>query len=379
MAEKARGMEAQARSAAEYNAYVARLQLVQHNIARRDYVQARSNLWDTPAALRGPEWSILLNFAYPEKYLVQVDGAFVLHAKLSPDGRSIATANFGGPSRIYDVQSGEERLRFHEENDRPEAISWNPVSPQLMIADQSGIIWIWNTATGALQHRIGAHRGTISAAAYSPDGTEILSAGNDGAARLWDTLTGALIHEFDSAASIAEAAYAPIGPFFAFTSASGGISVYNRTEIGAPIKVSGHLFRFSPDGSILAAVDDGGVIHLRDLVAGADRPAPPALEAGVFALDFSPDGSLLAVAGADRRVLIWHVERGELVQTLTEPGYTLETAFLDNALFATYVDGNRLRVVDLLNGTPAYSRTAHGMHGNTLSVLGNGMAVSTGG
>ncbi len=65
----------------------------------------------------------------------------------------------------------------------------------------------------------------------------------------------------------------------------------------------------SPDGGLVAI---GWERHVGLWRAIEDEPALTidGLPKGVYALDFSPDGRLLAQGGADGRVRIWRVRAG---------------------------------------------------------------------
>ena len=81
---------------------------------------------------------------------------------------------------------------------------------------------------------------------------------------------------------------------------------------------------FSPDGTLLASAGADGRVRLRDLVTGqptrtiqADTTGP---DIGVRGVAFNRDGTLLASADADGTVRLWDPVTGQLVSTIQETG-----------------------------------------------------------
>lgn len=64
---------------------------------------------------------------------------------------------------------------------------------------------------------------------------------------------------------------------------------------------------FSPDGSVLAAGDTDGVIHLWSMAAGKEILHLPGHRGGIESLAFSHDGKLLASGSTDTTALIWDI------------------------------------------------------------------------
>lgn len=77
--------------------------------------------------------------------------------------------------------------------------------------------------------------------------------------------------------------------------------------------------RWSPDGSIVATAGYDRRILLHDAHTGKKLRELTGHNGAIFDLDFSPDGSLLASASADATIKIWHVATGERLDTLSQP------------------------------------------------------------
>lgn len=84
--------------------------------------------------------------------------------------------------------------------------------------------------------------------------------------------------------------------------------------------------QYSPDGSIVASGGDDGTIKLWRVADGmllrtltGHQAPPPQYQtvAAIRSLSFSPDGTLLASAGNDNSVLVWRLSDGSVVRTLS--------------------------------------------------------------
>jgi WD40 repeat protein len=112
--------------------------------------------------------------------------------------------------------------------------------------------------------------------------------------------------------------------------------------VGAPLQAGSVDLRaltFSPDGSLLAATDDEGALHLWDVTAG--RALGPALRTDASAVSppvFIGDGRTVVTA-MDTGLLTWHLE----ASLWTSAACDLAGRDLTRDEWATYVPGEPYR------------------------------------
>jgi glucose/arabinose dehydrogenase len=105
---------------------------------------------------------------------------------------------------------------------------------------------------------------------------------------------------------------------------------------------------FSPEGNVLATAGANGYVSLRNLTTRqlVGAPLPAGVGGGVSVVAFSPNGKLLATVGARGAAQLWNPATGQAVATLVPaetgaqvPGVTWVAFSPDGKLLATVRDG----------------------------------------
>jgi WD40 repeat protein/tetratricopeptide (TPR) repeat protein len=279
-------------------------------------------------------------------------GTLLLAVAISSDGHWLATGDFDGKVRVWEVSTGQEVVQISlTDSEQGSLISvlslafsldgnWLAAGG-LNIFDQSGEIQIRAVTTGEEIARISQEKG-VSSLALSPDkhwlaiGTGDLL-GSAGEVQVWEVASKQIVARMPYERGVRSLAFSPDSRWLATGTGllpglgigSGIVMASNAPSSGEEARVwdltTGQVvaqvthedavtsIAFSPNGKWLAV---GGQFapHARiwDISAG-DANVTLAHERGVDAIAFSPDGKLLATSESFGPKRLWDVTLGSVV------------------------------------------------------------------
>lgn len=280
----------------------------------------------------------------------------VFTVRYSPDGAWVATASVDGTVHLRDAQTGETVHTVSDFGSEVFGLAWTPDSERLAAGGLDGEIHVLDVTESEVSAAFvlagdSVARG-VYGLAFSPDGTRLVSGDYPvTAATLWDVGIGgnAEVANLPSNTSTwGDGAYLPDGTL-ATTTGGRTVTVWDPSELTDLVRLESsdtwademRSIAVSPDGSLLAAGETDDDARVWDLADGREvfSKSPGG---GVAWPAFSPDGSLLALAGGSGTLNLYERDGSLAAQLLADAGNGLaDPAFSP--------DGSTVAVVQFSN------------------------------
>ena len=234
-------------------------------------------------------------------HFTQASGLPMLVVAISPDGNMLVGAH-AHAFDVWDVISKEHLYTFSLGVGVMNSVSFNAESKILALSmlDDDFAIRLFNVDRqgnefGNEIKRLEGHVDTVFSVAFSPQKSTTLASGSrDGTIILWDVEN-------------------PENKIILCTPVA-------RALEGGRIKIHGQEIEsigFSPDGSILAAGLQNGIIKLWDVETYELIDTLSGHTDSINSVVFSPDGHILASASKDTTIRLWNMETRKNIKKLT--------------------------------------------------------------
>jgi RNA polymerase sigma factor (sigma-70 family) len=254
----------------------------------------------------------------------------------SPDGNVFASGHKEGIVRLWDPLSGTEKRSWRVGRYNVWTMVFAPDGKTLATGTIfGGGIRLWDVATGKEQHPSDAHHGIVNLIQHSADGAVLFSFGSDEVLLRWDLTAKTPTQLFSLATEHSEIfALSPDGNTVAV---SGWPDSYMRLcdvrigkpvcALGKPRKVTQDAVAFSPDGRLVAAQVDNGLIRVWDVPDGREVGQMQGFQRFARRLRFSPDCKALAggldwmgiATAPESTVRLWDVLSGKELAHFDSP------------------------------------------------------------
>jgi WD40 repeat protein/serine/threonine protein kinase len=273
--------------------------------------------------LRGWEWRYLWQLCQPSEHKILAHSDQAMNSVVfSPDGRLLATAGPDRTVRVFEVDSYKPVTNLSGFNGKiySRALAFSP-DGRFLAAKGDQIMRAWNTKTWqeVFHQTIGVAPNWIdelNTVLFSPDGTTLATkmqtASNEKGIGFWDVQSGRLLLRLDSPDYSLGLAmkYSPDGKMLALASFNKlqvheSRSLSSITNLIQDVPFGGYFESIVFSGNLMAAGYRMGQIKIWDTRTWAELASWRAHPRFLEALDFSPDGKLLASGASDCRIQVW--------------------------------------------------------------------------
>lgn len=200
------------------------------------------------------------------------DDKLVLYGEFSANGREVLSVDFGGIARVWNVETGQERTELRRSEIRLARLS--PDGRRMATAGQDRVLRIWEMATGAPVGQPVPHEYQMTAVAFSPNGLRVVTA-NEGSVRIWDTESGsAVAPPMQHDDRVMHVVFSADGTRVLTASTDRTARVWNATSgqpVTDPLQHGGvvRYAEFSPDGQEVVTASEDRTARLWRLSPGS--------------------------------------------------------------------------------------------------------------
>jgi WD40 repeat protein len=241
-------------------------------------------------------------------------GGRVTAVAVTPDGRRAVSASSDRTLKVWDLDTGRERLSLTGHSSVVTAVAVMPDGRAAVSASWDGTLKAWDLASGHERRTLAGHGGPVNAVAVTPDGRSVVSASNDGTLKVWDLDSGRERFALTGhGGPVTAVAVTPDGRSAVSASddrtlrvwdlASGREGREHRFLVGHVHWVT--AVAVTPDGRSAVSTSNDRTLRVWDLASGRERLSFAGHGSVVTAVAVTPDGRCAVSASNDRTLKVW--------------------------------------------------------------------------
>lgn len=240
----------------------------------------------------------------------------VEHLTASPDGQYVGVwasdGNWDAPVGMNAVLDRNMRVLHSWPANFPWRPEFSPDSRAVLTRDDSGVVAVRSTESGAVLRTLANNDDEILCAAFASADDRIVTGHRSGKLGVWKTATGEWVFGFTAHSAPLEQITSSRADNHVVTWANGEalrIWDWRRGQLKASIPNVGSVecLAIIPDGSRLATGSTDGTVRLWDLSTGRELLLVGRHRQRVSSVSFSADGRHLTSSGLDHMLRFWEV------------------------------------------------------------------------
>jgi len=240
---------------------------------------------------------------------------------LSRGGSKLISASFDRTLRVWDLETGDctRILEGHMDWVWCAAVSDN--NRFIASGSEDRTVITWDLQNGAINHVFTAHDDAVTTVLISADSRHIISSSLDQTLCVWDEQSGSLKHVLEGHTdTIRSVALSLMGDRLVSGSDDATIRIWNfvlgmEDECFTNPGGSVQKVYFLPNGYHLLSISEDHVLRVWDLVLSKPVFTLEAHSDEISHLAVSKSGRWAATTGSDRKLCLWDLENGHLIDS----------------------------------------------------------------
>jgi WD40 repeat protein len=239
-----------------------------------------------------------------------------------PEGQTALSGSDDASLILWDVATGEVIRRFEGHGGRVNCVAFSSDGQTALSGSADTNLILWDVSTGEDIRRFEGHLSEVSDVIFNSDGRTMLS-GGDNTLRLWNLETGAEIRQQNFGSAVELLVANPDGGTVLVGGIGPGLRVWDierwqevqnlsgarRAELVSQVSAAiGH------DGLLALSGSTDGSLRLWNLIGQAGLREFETDGTPLSAVAISPEGGLLLTGDMADQIVLWDVERGEVIR-----------------------------------------------------------------